>query len=224
MVLGIAACALLATSCSSSSGGGSTSADLPDRLSAARSTLDDAASIDFQLSTDNLPSGTTGLVSAEGTGNHDPAFKGSVTVSAGASISADVVCVGGTVYAKIGFLPTYAPLDPASYGAPNPADFFATDTGVSSLLTATKDPVAGEQSRDGDTVLSTIDGTLAGDVVQTLVPSADSGGSFDVEWRLTGDDTLRDATISGPFYPGADDVTYSIAVAASTDPVDISAP
>lgn len=218
-------CALvvLLTSC----GGGETTdppEDLQGRLANAKQSLDEAASIEFSMSTDDLPSGVTGLLDASGVGTHAPAFQGEVKVfAAGASISADLISVDGSVYAKIGFVPTYVPLDPADYGAPDPATLLDPDTGVSTFLTATEAVADGGESREGDEVLSTITGTLPGETVHSLFPSADAAADFDVAYRLSDDDVLRTAVITGPFYPGAD-VTYSLSLDPSDEAVEITAP
>ncbi len=225
-----AAAAVLAltavTGCTGGDDGGSPDDDPAARLATARTVLDEAASLQIRLATEQLPDGTLGLVEADGVGNHDPAFDGTVTVVAGGigQVDADLVSVDGEVVAKIGFVPDFTPVDPADFGAPDPAALVAAEDGVSSWLTETVDPVAGEQSRDGEDVLTTIDGTLPGVVVQALIPSADDAADFDVSYRLTEADELRDAAITGPFYPGGEDVTYDLEVTASDEPVDIALP
>ncbi len=225
----VAAAVLALTVVAGCTGGdddGPTDADPAARLAVARTVLDEAASLQIRLVTEQLPDGTLGLVEADGVGNHDPAFEGTVTVVAGGmgQVDADLVSVEGEVVAKIGFIPDFTPVDPADFGAPDPAELVAAEDGVSSWLTETVDPVAGEQSRDGEEVLTTVDGTLPGAVVQALIPSADDAADFDVSYRLTEADELRDAAITGPFYPGGDDVTYDLEVTASDDPVDIVLP
>jgi lipoprotein LprG len=73
-------------------------------------------------------------------------------------------------------------------------------------------------------VLTSITGTLPGSLVKTIIPSADDAASFDVTYRLTDDDELRDATISGPFYPNGGDVTYKVELTTSDEPVTIKLP
>ena len=198
---------------------------MQERLAAAKTTLDEAESINIDLSTEALPDGTTGLISATGVGNHDPAFDGDVTVAvAGARQDAEVVSVDGQVQAKLGFTPNYIPVDPATLGAPDPATFFDPETGVSNFLSATSDPVEGEEVRDGEEVLAQISGTLAGDVVKDVVPTADAAGEFEVTYALSDDDVLRSARITGPFYPDAADVTYDLTAEASDEAVTITAP
>lgn len=199
---------------------------LEERLASAQAMLDDAERLDFSLTTKGrLPAGVSGLESAEGFGNRTPAFQGDITVSAGgAAIDAELVSVDGTVYAKLGFSPSFFAIDPAQYGAPDPAQLIGTPgEGLLSILSAT-DVTDSEQSRDGRDVLTTIRGTVPGDVIANLLPSADPDGEFVVTYRLDDDDVLRDATITGPIYEGADDVTYVVTATPSDEPTDITAP
>ena len=217
---------LVATGCS-----GDDSDDKPEdegedvgaRLAAAKAQIDDAPSVDFTIRTEQLPSGVSGLLEAEGTGTSEPAFDGTARVNPG-PIDAEIISVDDTVYAKAGFTPVFLEIDPSTLAAPDPADFFDTESGVSSLLVATEDPQAGEDERDGEDVLTTITGTLPGELLAALLPTADEAGLFDVSYRLTEDDLLRGATITGPFYEGSDDVTYDLTVEPSDETVEITAP
>jgi len=79
----VGACLLLLAACSGDDGGGGdTAGDLEQRLEIARAALDDAESLQIRLATDSLPDDTQGLVEADGVGNHEPAFDGTVTVVA----------------------------------------------------------------------------------------------------------------------------------------------
>jgi lipoprotein LprG len=198
--------------------------ELRERLETAKTQLDEAASVQFSLATDELPDDVTGLLEADGVGNHDPAFEGSVSVSAMGGVNADVIAVGDDVYAKISFTPSYTEVDPTDLGAPNPALLFDTDEGVSTFLTSTEDLEGGDQSRDGDLVLTTVTGSLPGEVVQRLLPTADAAADFDVEYRLTDDDAVHDAVMTGPFYGDAGDVTYTMSLDASDEAVEITEP
>ena len=198
---------------------------LKERLTEARAKIDEAETINLSLSAKNLPDGTSGLLSATGSGNHNPAFKGTVkVVTGGATVTAEVVAVGSEVMAKPSFAPIYLTVDPASLTAPNPAALFETSVGFSQLLVETKALKEGDKSRDGKEVLTTITGSIPGSVVRAILPSADTTASFPVTYRLTEDNELRDASISGPFYPGAAEVTYDLAVTTSTEPVSITLP
>lgn len=221
----LALCAVGLGACTDD-GGGEPAEDLGARLESARTALDEAPSLQLELTTESLPDGVVGLVSADGVGNHDPAFEGSVTVEASAlgEIDADVIAVDGDVYAELPFTPGFSPVDPAELGAPDPAALVATEGGVSGWLTSADDLASEGESRDGEDVLTAVSGTLPGDVVADLIPTADAEADFAVEFRLADDDVLRDASISGPFYPDGGDVTYELAVQPSDESVDITAP
>ncbi|MFO6453267.1 MULTISPECIES: LppX_LprAFG lipoprotein [unclassified Aeromicrobium] len=215
--------ALLLTACT---GDDSDSGDPAERLDAASQALAEAESFDISLSTKELPSGQRGLLSADGVGDQSPAFQGDVKVVAGgATLAAEVISVDGKTYAKTGFSPVWAPLDPASLGAPDPADLVGTDadSGLAGLLKATEDVEAGDQSRDGDLVLTEITGDLPGERIAELIPTADKTEDFDVTYRLTDDDELHDAKITGPFY-GGEDVTYTLRLEPRDEPAGIEAP
>lgn len=229
LILALLATGLVVSGCSGASGsgdgdGGDTAA-LSARLVAAKKAIDSAETITISLSTTSLPDGVTGLLSATGRGNHSPAFEGKVTVvTGGASLGADVVATGGKVYAKTGLAPTFLTIDPASLKAPDPASLLAVDGGITQILVSTQKLREDGQTRDGKDILTTVKGTLPGDVVRTIIPSAAADQTFAVTYRLDDDDRLRDATLSGPFYPGGAKVTYTVAVRTSDTPVTIKAP
>jgi lipoprotein LprG len=198
---------------------------LLERLTTARAKIDKAETVNLTLAAKTLPDRTSGLLSATGTGNHSPAFKGNVKViTGGATVTAEVVAVGSEVMAKPSFAPIFLKVDPASLKAPNPAALFEEVSGFSQVLVETKGLKEGPKSRDGKEVLTTISGSIPGSVVRAILPSADVAASFPVTYRLTDDNELRDASITGPFYPGVADVTYDITVTTSSDPVSITLP
>jgi lipoprotein LprG len=220
----VAALALVGVLAITACKGGSSDNDEPptDRLAAAKASLDDADYVGFTIAADSLPDDVDGLMKADGTGTHDPAFSGDVDVKAAISISAPVVSVDGTVYAKLPIV-GWREIDPADYGAPNPATLMDTDHGLSSLFTQTVDPTAGDQTRQGDQVLDTVRGTIPGKVVRQIFPSA-GDGDFDVTYALTGDDAIEAIDVTGPFYGDSGDVTYRLEFDLDADPVDIQPP
>ena len=222
LLLASAALVLAVSGCSD----GSADSDLSpeERLEEAKSGFDDAEFVEFQLGTEELPDGLDeGLLTAEGTGTHDPAFTGEVKVKTGlGDITAPLVAVDGNVYAELPFT-GWSELDPDEYGAPDPAGLMDTDAGISSLFTATEDASEGDSERDGDKVLTRIEGTLPADAVKGVFPS--SGDSdFDVTYLLADDNVVDSVTIDGPFYDGYDPVSYRIDLDLAGDEVAIEAP
>lgn len=196
------------------------------RLDTAAETLGQAERLDFSIAVDGtLPSGVQGLESAKGFGNRTPAFEGDVTIAAGGtSFSAEVVAVDGQLWANPGFSPDFFTIDPADYGAPDPATLIGVPgEGVVALLSDVE-VEATSQERDGETVLTAISGTVPGERVAALIPSADPDTDVEVVVRLTDDDEVHDLTLTGVFYPGSDEVTYVVTVAASDESPVIEPP
>lgn len=193
-----------------------------DRLAAAKRSFDNARFIGFMLSSDNLPGGTAALESAHGTGTHAPAFTGSVQVMKGLSIDAGLVAVDGAVYAKLPFV-GWSKINPADYGAPDPAALMNRRTGISSLLTDTVGARSSGSERSGSTILTKVDGTLPGKDVHALFSSA-ALSRFKVTFTLTDGNALHGVSITGPFYGDHGDCTYSIVFDLRAAPVTITAP
>jgi lipoprotein LprG len=195
-------------------------------LADAKATLDGTSGVSIALSTDDLPEGVTAVLRAEGVGTHDPAFDGTLTVVlSGTEFDVPVVAVDGKVWAQIPLTPGWSDVDPEEYGAPDPARLMSPDEGLSSLLPATTELEAGESVRGGEDnreVLTEYTGTVPGDVVDGVIPSA--SGDFDATYTITDTGELRTARLTGVFYPGTDPMTYAIGFSDYGSSPDITAP
>lgn len=182
-----------------------------EALAAAKTALDETSGVELRLSTEALPDGVDGLVNATGIGTHAPAFEGTVDLLVNElSLEVPVVAVDGLVFAKLPFTKKYAEVDPADYGAPDPAQLMDSSTGISSWLTEVTDVKAGERSREGSLVLSSYSGTLPGDVVADSIPTADTAAEFPVTFRIDDEGTLHSVDVSGPFYGDGGEVDYTV--------------
>jgi lipoprotein LprG len=213
---------LLLTGCTSGSSASSSNQPPGDRLAEAKRNLDAATYVGFTMTATSLPKGLVGLLSATGTGTHAPAFTGTVKVQTGVDLTAPLVAVNGQVYAKLPFA-GWSKLNPADYGAPDPANLMVRGGGVSSLLAATTDLRVGDSQRDGDQVLTAIDGSVPASAMRRVFPSSGSK-DFSVSYLLTDDNRLSSVQVTGPFYPGVADVTYRITVDENAPSVNIKAP
>jgi lipoprotein LprG len=181
-------------------------------LATAKQRLDVTSGVHITVTTEQLPPGVAGLLGAQGVGVHPPAFEGTLHVVAqGITADVDVIAVDGAVYAKLPFTSRFVTVDPADYNAPDPAELMATEGGLSSLLTAAEQVARGEQRREGANVLTTWTGTVPGQAVAAVIPTAATGASFDASFAVSDDQLLHTATLTGPFYPDADPVTYTLA-------------
>lgn len=178
------------------------------RLVAAKKAIDKTPAIDLNLRTTNLPSSAVGLLSATGTGTHQPAFEGNIKASEhGMSLAIPLRSVGGKVQVKLfGSLQT---VDPHQYGAPDPASLMSPTTGLSTLLSAATNLTGGNQTRQGKNLVTTIKGVIPGPAMAKVLPTASGHGKFTATFTVNSSNQLTSATLRGPFYPHAT-VTYSI--------------
>jgi lipoprotein LprG len=182
-------------------------------LAAAKSALDKTTGVHITLSADELPPGVSGILSATGVGTHAPAFEGDLRVAmSGVTADVEVIAAEGRVWAKLPFTSEFVELDPSDYSAPDPARLMAPEGGLSSLLTAAEDVQEGERVRSGEEVLDSYTGTVPGEAVVAVVPGVSAGSQFDARFTVDDEDRLREAVLTGPFYPEVEEhVTYTIA-------------
>lgn len=196
-------------------------------LAEAKTAFDETSGVEITLEADDLSSSVTGIRKATGVGVHPAAFEGSFDLSVnGIPATAEVIAVDGTVYAKNSLLlPQWTAIDPAQYGAPDPNVLMGSDAGFSSLLPATTGLEQGEQVRGGennDEVLTSYTGQVPGEVVANIVPSA--SGDFDAAYTISEDGELREARLTGVFYAGDGEMTYTMTFADYGTEKDITAP
>jgi lipoprotein LprG len=199
-------------------------------LAQAKDTLDETTGVSITLSTDELPSGVTGVKSAEGVGVHPSAFEGSFELSvSGLPATAEVIAVDGKTYARNSLLlPDWTDIsdDLDRYGAPDPARFMDPDTGFSVLLSETTGVEEGESVRGGEDnkeILTEYSGSVPGDAVEALIPTAE--GDFEVTYTISEDGEAREAVIGGAFYgEDEDNVTYTLTLDDYGTEKEITAP
>lgn len=207
-------------------GSGSTKGESThDVLALAKKKFDASRSVHLTLSTDSKPSSGDAVLGAEGTLTHQPAFDGKVTVIlSGFNADVPVVALDGKVYAKLPLTPKYVTIDPGEYGAPNPADFADPDSGISGLLLELDGAHRTGQKRDGGTVLTTYSGTLSGDLVKPIIPSASKTGSYRTTVGIDRDHRIITLQVTGDFFAGGGDVTYDITFSDYGKKVEVEAP
>ena len=84
--------------------------------------------------------------------------------------------------------------------------------------------LSADELRDGEEVLSTFSGTVPGNAVARVIPSAQADADFDATFTLDDGNQLDRVVMSGPFYPGTDPVTYTIELDQYGSDKDIQAP
>ena len=207
--LALAAC-LVVTACAGEGGPQGTPSEV---LAAAKTALDETSGVTLSLRADELPDGVDGVLAATGVATHAPAFDGDLTVVVnGLDLDVPVIAVGGKVYAQVPFTEGLVEVDPADYGAPDPALLMDPGSGLSSWLSRATGVEKGDRVREGDSVFTAYDGTLDGAAVDASIPSADESADFPVSFRIDDEGRLRSVQISGPFYGKDGDVDYTLGI------------
>lgn len=223
LLLGVLVLAFGLVACGGSTTKGAPTKTAAQQLATAQKYLADAKGVTISLSTPKLPKGVQGILKASGLGTKSPAaFKGKISVvQSGLSINVPVIAVDGDTYIQFGG--SWQKIDPAKFGAPDPASLFAADSGLTGLLSDVTGAKKGKKTRDGKEVLETITGKVAGDKVASVIPSAGSS-DFDATYTLDEKDHLQTLKLTGPFYPDADDVSYTIGFSKYGTTESIKAP
>ena len=216
--------ALALVGCSSGDDAGPKEGTPAEQLAAARANLEQSPAVNFTLSATDLPSKAIGVSGAKGTGVFTPpSFEGTLKATiAGVTGTVEVIAVEQDVYMKF-FTPGSNKIDPATYGAPNPAQLFNKQTGITSLIGKTQAPKKAGQVRQGSDVLTTFTGTVPGDAVADLFVIGVRSKTFDVTYGITSQKQLRTVVLKGPFYEGSTS-TYSLSLTNLATPVAITRP
>src|SRR5450759_1179927 len=120
------------------------------QLAAAKAKADAAPSMHLTLRSRGIPASANGALGADGSGTHAPAFKGTLDARIGGfEAKVEVVAIDKLLYLKLPFTTEFAQVDPKAYNASNPAQLFAAQGGITSLMTATTNPVQGKSTRLG---------------------------------------------------------------------------
>jgi lipoprotein LprG len=197
-------------------------------MAAAKAKLDETSGVELSLSTDDKPDDGDYLASADGTLIADPpSFEGEVAGRVMGAEASDiaVVSVDGDLYVEVPIL-GWQVYDPEDFCAPDPGTLLDPDSGVSPILTATEDLEAGESElggEDNEETLTPFTGSVSGDTVRNILPCAE-GDEFEATYRIDADGALKDAEITGEFFPDMDAITYVIEVDAYDVEKEITAP
>jgi lipoprotein LprG len=213
---------VLLTGCS----GGSKQQSAPDLLSRAKKALDGTGAAHFVLTSQGTPSGGTAIQGGEGDIARPPAFQGTLKVqAAGSSVDLKVISSGGTVYAQLPFAGSYSKVDPAAFGFGDPGKLLDPDTGVSQFLVQARSATLGDEKRVGGEVVREVTADIPGDLVQKVLTSKDPTKPVHATFSIaTGNDQLRRAVLTGPFFSATDNATFTLDLSNFGEHVTITAP
>jgi hypothetical protein len=207
-------------------GGGEPEESADDLLSRAKTTLDDAESAHFVLTSENAPTTGTLLVGGEGDIARPSSFEGTLNVLAlGSTVDLEVVSVDGTVYAQLPFTSSFSVVDPAEFGIGDPGALLDPETGISQLLGEAESAELGEERRVDGEVVREVSAELPGDLVEQILTSEDPSTPVQALFSIASESgELRRAELTGPFFSADDDATYILELSDFGADVEISAP
>lgn len=210
---GVAAAALTIslTACSGGSDSVAGERTPEEMIAAAQKELGAAQTVKMVLETQDLPKGLDGLVKASGTATKTPAFEGKITVMfSGFNAEVPVRALDGKVWAIVPGSTDWAEIDPAQYGAPDPATLIDESSGFGGLLGRIDGLKHVEDALvDGEKV-ATYAGTVSGADMKKVMPSSDDSQPFTGEINLDEDGELLSMSLTGLFYEGKPSLTYSL--------------
>jgi len=198
-------------------------AELLDR---AKTTLDDASSAHFVLTSENAPKTGTALIGGEGDIARPSSFEGTLKVVAlGATADLEVVSVNGTVYAQLPFTSGFSVVDPAQFGFGDPGALLDPDTGISQLLSQAESAELGEEKRVDGEVVREVSAEIPGDLVEQILTSQDPSKPVQGLFSIASDSgELRRAQLTGPFFSADEDATFTLELSDFGADVEITAP
>jgi lipoprotein LprG len=206
--------------------GGSGSGGGPDELlTGARAKLDQTNSVHFTLTSADVPGGGTRLTGGAGVIARPASFQGKLALLLnGSQVSVDLTSVNGKVYAKLPFSATYQVVDPATFGLSDPARLIDARTGVSQMFTQLKNMKEGKKQRIGGDVVTEVDGTLPGTLVDDLLTSADPAQPVQAALFVTETKELRQVRLTGPFFVKGTNSTFTLLLDRYGQKVTIAVP
>jgi lipoprotein LprG len=209
-------------------GGNGPAEDPVALLTDVKKTIDEASSVHVVIGGLDLPESAQALAKADGVATHAPAFKGELVVrAAGTDVEADVVAVGGKVYVKTAFSPSFIEFSPAqlaALGAPDPAVLLDPNKGITSVLPTVQDAKVKGETRDGAKVLTEVTGSIQGKTLAGIFPGAPADQVFPSTFAIDkSTKQLVKATITGPFYQGQTS-RYDVSMDRYGEQVEITKP
>jgi lipoprotein LprG len=195
-------------------------------LTKARTSLDGASTVHFTLTSANVPGGGTRLIGGDGVVARPKAFQGKLSILlSGSKLSIDLISAGGKVYVKLPFSTKFQTANPASFGLSDPAGLIDAKTGISRMFDELTDISGKGDQRIGADVVTELDGSLPGSLVDDLLTSADPTKPVKASLFITKTTgQLRRAVLTGPFFEKTTNSTFTVLLDRYGQNVSITAP
>jgi hypothetical protein len=224
-VVGVLTVIVLA-GCSGSKKSTAGATDSADQLARARASLASAATVHFTLTSTNVPTNGTRLVDGEGVIVRPAQFEGTLSILLnGSKVSVDLISAGGQVYAKLPFSSGFQVTKPADFGLSDPAKLIDPTTGIARMFSELTGVTDQGQERIGDDVVTQLNGSLPGTLVDALLTDADPAQPVKAELYITtSTHQLRRVVMTGPIYTKGVDSTFNVLLDRYSAPATVTAP
>jgi lipoprotein LprG len=204
---------------------GSPPPDPATLLREAKSFVDSAKSVHFQLSSKNAVGAGPVITGGSGDLLRPDNFSGTLSVTlAGFAVDIDVVSARGKLFVKLPTDSAFTPASAADYGFADPANLIDQQHGVSSLLLMCASTSSGGDDDFNGERLHEVGCTLPGHAVAALLTDADPAQGVAATFGITTDNQLRKVVLNGPFYSKTKSSTFTLVLDEYGENVAISPP
>lgn len=201
-------------------------ADPAALLRSAKQEFDAARTAHFTLTSSSVQGGGPFITGGSGDMQRPSSFTGSLDVDvSGLQLSVKVLSVGGVFYAQLPNSSSLQPTNPADYGFGDPAELLDPHRGLSNLLVICAHPSLASDDRYNGAELHEVSCSLPGSAIAALLtdaaPSQPVAATFGIDSTTM---QLRRVALTGPFFSGAGNTTFTLIVDHYGESVSITPP
>lgn len=208
--------------CSSSSGPNIPAATL---VQEAKTKADNSSSVHFVLTSSNVSTSGTNILSGSGDLARPNLIKGSFNVSVdGFTAKVGVVSVNGVFEALTPFSSHYVKTDPSKFGLTDPSELLDPNKGLTSLLALAQNPHKTKTERIDGELLDQITFTVPGTSIPVLPDAAPSRPVTLVVAINPKSREMRQVMMTGPLTTDKYNSTYVLTLTNYNERVNITLP
>jgi len=194
-------------------------------LQNAKKTADATRTLHFDLTSKDVSLSSTNIVSGNGDLARPDALAGSFSVAiSGFVANVKVISKNGVFTAQLPFTNHYTRTNPANFGLQDPARLFDPSTGLTKLLTLSKNPKLGPRERINGELLDTVTYDIPGASIPVL-PDANPSQPVKMTVAINPSNyQMRSVTLVGPLTSATSDSTYTLTLTRYNQHVAITLP
>jgi lipoprotein LprG len=194
-------------------------------LHEAKAKADSSSSAHFVLTSSNVSTSGTNILSGNGDLARPDAIQGTFNISLdGFTAKVSIVSVNGEFEALIPFATHYVKTDPSKFGLTDPAQLLDPNKGLTSLLALAQNPQKGKTVRVNGELLEQVTFTVPGSAIPVLPDAAPSEPVTLVVSINPKNFETRQISMTGPLTTAKYDSTYIVTLSNYNEHVDITMP